>query len=85
MPLKYVAFSKSNLNPLAHIEIMSLNTTALLVVAGAAVLLIGLAGGYVSSLSSPEYFLAWAGVAFAGIIIALAGFALGSGKESKEK
>lgn len=56
----------------------------ILVVVGAILLAIGVIGGYLSSLSSPEYFPAWMFVAFIGIILALAGIAMGMGGKSEE-
>jgi len=53
----------------------------LLVVAGAIVLAVGVIGGYLASLSSPEYFPVWMFVAFIGIILALAGIAMGMGSK----
>jgi hypothetical protein len=61
------------------------NVTVILVVVGAILLLVGVAGGYLSSLSSPEYFMIWMAVAFVGIILALAGFAMGMGGGKSDK
>ncbi len=62
------------------------SATVILLVVGAILLLIGIAGGYLSSLYSPEYFMVWMAVAFVGIILALIGFAMGisGGKSAKE-
>jgi uncharacterized membrane protein YgaE (UPF0421/DUF939 family) len=50
---------------------------ALLILIGAVLFAAGVAGGYVSSLSSPEFFIAWMFLAFIGIIVALVGIAMG--------
>jgi len=58
---------------------------ALLILIGAVLLAIGVAGGYISSLSSPEFFIVWMFLAFIGIIVALVGIAMGMGGKSAEK
>jgi lipopolysaccharide export LptBFGC system permease protein LptF len=57
----------------------------ILVVIGAIVLLIGVAGGYIASLSFPDYFPVWLVVAFIGIILALAGIAMGMGRSERKE
>jgi len=58
---------------------------ALLILIGAVVFAVGVAGGYISSLYSPEFFIVWMFMAFIGIIIALVGIAMGIGGKSAEK
>ncbi|MCX6817879.1 MAG: hypothetical protein NTU57_03400 [Candidatus Aenigmarchaeota archaeon] len=60
-------------------------TIVILVVAGAIVLCGGIAGGYIASLNAPEQFPAYMFVAFVGIILALAGIAMGMGKSESGK
>ena len=59
--------------------------TVIFVVVGAALLFAGVAGGNLTYASSPEYFPAWMTLAFAGIILALAGIAMGMGKSEEKK
>jgi uncharacterized membrane protein YbaN (DUF454 family) len=58
-------------------------TTVILVVVGALVLCVGIAGGYMASLYAAEQFPVYMFVAFAGIIVALAGIAMGMGGKSE--
>jgi peptidoglycan/LPS O-acetylase OafA/YrhL len=58
--------------------------SAILVVVGALLLLAGIGGAYVSSLSFPGYFVIWLILAFAGVIVAMAGIAMGMGSGKKE-
>jgi hypothetical protein len=58
-------------------------STVILVAAGAIVFGGGIAGGYLASLNAPEQFPAYMFVAFVGIILALAGIAMGMGKPAE--
>jgi len=58
--------------------------SAVLVVIGAVLLGVGVVEGYLSSLSAPDAFPAWMGVAFIGIILALAGIAMAMGGGNSE-
>jgi hypothetical protein len=65
---------------------MASNTWAVVFIAvGAAMLLIGVAGGNLTYASAPEQFPAWMVVAFIGIILALIGVAMGMGKSGNKE
>ncbi len=67
------------------ISVTDRGLVALLILIGAVVFAVGIAGGYVSSFYSPEFFIVWMFLAFIGIIAALVGIAMGLGGKSAEK
>jgi len=64
---------------------MSNALVAILVIVGAVMLLLGMIGGYIAYTAplAAEIFLVYISVAFIGVIVVLAGFAMAMGKEGK--